>query len=102
MSYFPLMVQLEQAPVLLVGGGRTAFHKARILVDFRGLCPGGGAGGAAGTGTAAGPGGAASFFRGGPGTVGLDPGGGGYGLPDGERAGQPPLPAETDPGECGG
>ena len=37
MSYFPLMVQLEQAPVLLVGGGRTAFHKARILVDF-GAC----------------------------------------------------------------
>lgn len=34
MSYFPLMVQLEDAPVLLVGGGRTAFHKAKILVDF--------------------------------------------------------------------
>ena len=37
MSYFPLMIQLDQAPVLLVGGGRTAFHKARILVDF-GAC----------------------------------------------------------------
>ena len=34
MSYFPLMIQLENAPVLLVGGGRTARRKAAILQEF--------------------------------------------------------------------
>ncbi len=34
MSYFPLMIQLDRQPVLLVGGGRTALHKARILLAF--------------------------------------------------------------------
>lgn len=34
MSYFPLMIQLEHAPVLLVGGGRTARRKASILKEF--------------------------------------------------------------------
>lgn len=34
MSYFPLMIQLEHAPVLLVGGGRTARRKAAILQEF--------------------------------------------------------------------
>lgn len=34
MSYFPLMIQLEQAPVLLVGGGKTARRKASILREF--------------------------------------------------------------------
>ncbi len=34
MSYFPLMIQLEHVPVLLVGGGRTARRKAAILREF--------------------------------------------------------------------
>ena len=39
MSYFPLMIQLDQAPVLLVGGGRTAFRQGPgILVEFSGSC----------------------------------------------------------------
>ena len=34
MSYFPLMIQLGQTPVLLVGGGKTARRKASILKEF--------------------------------------------------------------------
>lgn len=34
MSYFPVMIQLENAPVLLVGGGKTARRKAAILQEF--------------------------------------------------------------------
>lgn len=34
MSYFPLMIQLEDEPVLVVGGGETALRKVKILLEF--------------------------------------------------------------------
>lgn len=34
MSYFPLMIQLEKEPVLVVGGGETALRKVKILLEF--------------------------------------------------------------------
>lgn len=34
MSYFPLMIQLEKEPVLVVGGGATALRKVKILLEF--------------------------------------------------------------------
>ena len=34
MSYFPLMIQLEKEPVLVVGGGKTALRKVKILLGF--------------------------------------------------------------------
>lgn len=34
MSYFPMFVQLEGVPCLIVGGGRTALRKAEVLLDF--------------------------------------------------------------------
>lgn len=37
MAYFPFMIELEQKPCLVVGGGRVAAHKARQLLEF-GAC----------------------------------------------------------------
>ena len=34
MSYFPMFVELENRPCLIVGGGRVAFRKALVLLDF--------------------------------------------------------------------
>ena len=34
MSYFPMFIQLEQCPCLVVGGGTVAFRKIRVLLDF--------------------------------------------------------------------
>lgn len=34
MAYFPMMVQLEGAPVLVAGGGETALRKVKILLEF--------------------------------------------------------------------
>lgn len=34
MSYFPVMIQLEKEPVLVVGGGKTALRKVKILLGF--------------------------------------------------------------------
>lgn len=34
MAYFPLFIQLEKRPCLVVGGGMVAFRKIRVLVDF--------------------------------------------------------------------
>ena len=34
MSYFPVMIQLEKEPVLVVGGGKTALRKVEILLAF--------------------------------------------------------------------
>lgn len=34
MAYFPMMVQLEGEPVLVVGGGETALRKVKILLEF--------------------------------------------------------------------
>ena len=37
MAYFPMFVQLEGRPCLVVGGGRVALRKARALRDFGAL-----------------------------------------------------------------
>lgn len=34
MAYFPLFVQLDKRPCLVVGGGTVAFRKIRVLLDF--------------------------------------------------------------------
>ncbi len=34
MSYFPMFIQLEGESCLVVGGGRIAFHKVKVLKDF--------------------------------------------------------------------
>lgn len=34
MSYFPMFIQLEGKSCLVVGGGRIAFHKVKVLRDF--------------------------------------------------------------------
>lgn len=34
MAYFPLFIQLEKCPCLVVGGGAVAFRKIRVLLDF--------------------------------------------------------------------
>lgn len=34
MSYFPMFIELENAPCLIVGGGRIALRKVEVLLDF--------------------------------------------------------------------
>lgn len=34
MAYFPLFINLENKPCLVVGGGKVAIHKAQVLLDF--------------------------------------------------------------------
>lgn len=34
MSYFPMFIELEHAPCLIVGGGRIALRKVEVLLDF--------------------------------------------------------------------
>ena len=34
MAYFPMMVSLENRPVLVVGGGAEGLKKVRVLHDF--------------------------------------------------------------------
>lgn len=34
MSYFPMFIQLKKRPCLVVGGGKIALHKVRVLSDF--------------------------------------------------------------------
>lgn len=34
MSYFPMFIQLENIPCLIVGGGRIALRKVEVLLDF--------------------------------------------------------------------
>lgn len=34
MSYFPMFIELEGRPCLIVGGGQIALHKAKVLMDF--------------------------------------------------------------------
>lgn len=34
MSYFPMMVSLDQKPCLIVGGGKVALRKVQVLLDF--------------------------------------------------------------------
>lgn len=34
MSYFPMFIDLQGESCLIVGGGRVALHKARVLLDF--------------------------------------------------------------------
>lgn len=34
MSYFPLMVEVEDREILVIGGGKIAFHKIKILLSF--------------------------------------------------------------------
>lgn len=34
MAYFPLFIQLNQVPCLVVGGGKIALRKIRVLLDF--------------------------------------------------------------------
>ena len=38
MAYFPMMVDLEDAAVLIVGGGATALRKAQQLISFGARC----------------------------------------------------------------
>ena len=38
MAYFPMMVDLSEANVLVVGGGKTAARKAKQLMSFGALC----------------------------------------------------------------
>ena len=34
MSYFPMYIELKEAPCLVVGGGRIAWRKVEVLLDF--------------------------------------------------------------------
>ena len=34
MSYFPMYIELKEAPCLVVGGGRLAWRKVEVLLDF--------------------------------------------------------------------
>ena len=34
MAYFPLFLQLEKNPCLIVGGGKIAFQKVKVLLEF--------------------------------------------------------------------
>ena len=34
MSYFPLFMELKDRDCLVVGGGRVAWHKVKVLMDF--------------------------------------------------------------------
>lgn len=34
MSYFPMFVELKYKRCLIIGGGRIAFHKVKVLMDF--------------------------------------------------------------------
>ena len=34
MSYFPLMIEVEDREILVIGGGKIAFHKIKILLTF--------------------------------------------------------------------
>lgn len=34
MAYFPMFIDIEHKPCLIVGGGKVAFRKARVLLDF--------------------------------------------------------------------
>lgn len=34
MAYFPFMVEIGEKNCLVVGGGRVAFHKVKVLLDF--------------------------------------------------------------------
>lgn len=34
MSYFPMYIKLDKIPCLIIGGGRIAYHKMKVLNDF--------------------------------------------------------------------
>ncbi|MGN0343212.1 MAG: bifunctional precorrin-2 dehydrogenase/sirohydrochlorin ferrochelatase [Roseburia sp.] len=34
MAYFPMFIDIEHKPCLIVGGGKVAYRKARVLLDF--------------------------------------------------------------------